>query len=362
MIAAVHARAVRAAGGEIVGFLGSRAGRAKHLAAQWDAAEFVDLKALLGADVDLVQVCTPNSTHVAYSKASLRSGKHVICEKPLATSVKDAEQLADLAISSNLVATVPFVYRYHPIIRELRARRIGGEFGDWNALHGSYTQDWLLHPGAGNWRVDDKAGGASRAFADIGSHWCDLVEFVSGERIASTSAVFSTAFPNRPVRSTAAFAQGQASTWWAPVRTEDIAIATFITSNGVPANVIVSQVAAGRRNRLWFELDGSKGSAAFDQENPETAWLGGLDGVRITARGTQPLSPDQSRLSYLPAGHAQGYQDCFNAFVADTFSAIRGTRPEGLPDFTDGVRATRVIDAVARSSASRAWTDVAGTA
>ncbi|WP_223622390.1 Gfo/Idh/MocA family protein [Microbacterium sp. EST19A] len=359
MIATVHARAVRAAGGEVVGFLGSRPGRAAAIADAWDAVEFRDLDALLRADVDVVHVCTPNGTHVAYSEAVLRAGRHVICEKPLATSVEGAVRLVDLAASSGLVATVPFVYRYHPVVRELRARRLSGSFGRWNALHGSYTQDWMLSPDAGNWRVDDTTGGVSRAFADIGSHWCDLVEFVSGERLASASAVFSIAVPERPVASAASFSLADAGARTARVTTEDVAIATFVTDAGVPANVVVSQVAAGRRNRLWFELDGAEGSAVFDQEQPETAWLGAADGARIIARGTAPMSPDQNRLAYLPAGHAQGYQDCFTAFVADTFAAIRGDNPEGLPDFADGLRSARIVDAVARSAASRSWIDIA---
>ncbi|GAB3598626.1 Gfo/Idh/MocA family protein [Microbacterium tumbae] len=359
MIATVHARAVRAAGGEVTGFLGSRPGRAAALAAEWGAEEFPDLDALLGAGIDVVHVCTPNGTHVAYSEAALRAGRHVVCEKPLATTPEDAERLARLASSSGLVATVPFVYRYHPLIRELRARRLRGDFGRWNALHGSYTQDWLLSPDTGNWRVDDAAGGVSRAFADIGSHWCDLVEFVSGERLAATSALFSIAVPERPAGSAEAFA-GAAGGERSPVTTEDIAIATFATEAGTPANVVVSQVAAGRRNRLWFELDGSAGSAVFDQEQPETAWLGKTDGAQIIARGTPPMAPDHARLASVPAGHSQGYQDCFTAFVADTFAAIRGDRPDGLPVFADGLRAARIVDAVARSAASRAWTDIDG--
>ncbi len=358
MIAAVHARAVHAARGEVVGFLGSRPGRATSIAAAWDAVEFADLDALLSADVDVVHVCTPNSTHVAYAEAALRAAKHVVCEKPLATSPEDARRLAALAESSGLVATVPFVYRFHPIVRELRARRIAGEFGPWNALHGSYTQDWLLSPDAANWRVDDATGGSSRAFADIGSHWCDLVEFVSGERLAQASALFSTAVSHRPAESAEAFSVSAASASRAEVRTEDIAIATFVTASGLPANVVVSQVAAGRRNRLWFELDGSDASAVFDQEQPETAWLGTAEDTRVIARGTSPMSADQGRLAYVPAGHAQGYQDCFDAFIGDTFAAVGGETREGLPTFADGARSADIVDAVVRSARSRIWTEL----
>src|SRR5581483_3303279 len=135
---------------------------------------------------------------------------HVVCEKPLATNTSDAQVLVDAARKAGVVAAVPFVYRYHPIVRELRERRLEGAFGRWNALHGSYLQDWLLAPGAANWRVDPDSGGASRAAADIGSHWCDLVEFVSGERFAEVSALTSIAVPERPAVSTHSFSPAAA--------------------------------------------------------------------------------------------------------------------------------------------------------
>ena len=178
MIAAVHRRAVQAAGGELVGVLGSRPERSAELAERWGVTGYPDLDALLGSDVDLVHIASPNATHHDLAIAALRAGKHVICEKPIATSAGDAAEMAAIAGGSGLVATVPFVYRYHPIVRELRARRIAGDFGRWFTLHGHYLQDWMLSPSAGNWRVDAAAGGGSRAFGDIGSHWCDLVEFV----------------------------------------------------------------------------------------------------------------------------------------------------------------------------------------
>lgn len=361
MVAAVHRRAIQAAGGVLAGVLGSRPERSAEIAAGWGVAAFPDLDALLAANVDVVHVCTPNSTHSAYGLAALRAARHLVCEKPIATSVREAAELASAASAAGLVATVPFVYRYHPIVRELRARRLAGEFGNWHLLHGSYLQDWMLSPTAGNWRVRAEAGGRSRAFADIGSHWCDLVEFVSGERFDVLTALTSIAVPERPEGSAASFTAVADTTPLVPVATEDTAVVTLRTATGVPANVVVSQVSAGRRNRLWFELDGAARSAVFDQENPESAWLGTPDGARVIARGTGPLSADQQRLSYLPGGHAQGYQDCFNAFVADTYAAIAGDKPAGLPTVEDGLRSARIVDAVLDSAASGAWTPIERT-
>jgi predicted dehydrogenase len=130
------------------------------------------------------------------------------------------------------------------------------------------------------------------------------------------------------------------------------------TADGVLGTLTVSQVSAGRKNRLWFELDGASGSAVFDQENPETAWLGAQDGARVLVRDPNHGSPEQRRLSRLPAGHAQGYADCFNAFVADTYAAIDGGAPEGLPTGADGARSARLVEAVLRSAASLTWTNV----
>ena len=142
----------------------------------------------MAVDIDVVHVCTPNNTHLDVTLKALEAGKHVVCEKPLATSVQDAAGLHAAALEAGLVGAVPFVYRYHPMVRELRTRIAAGDAGVITSLHGSYLQDWLAGADDQNWRVDDTTGGPSRTFADIGSHWCDLTEFVTGDRIAAISA------------------------------------------------------------------------------------------------------------------------------------------------------------------------------
>ncbi|TVT02337.1 Gfo/Idh/MocA family oxidoreductase [Amycolatopsis bartoniae] len=358
MIAGVHRRAALLNGATVTGVLGSRPERSGQVAAEWGVRAFRSCQELVESDVDVVHVCSPNATHAEYAIAALEAGKHVVCEKPLGLTVEEAERMLAAARDSGRVATVPFVYRFHPVVREIRARRIAGEFGDWNLLHGSYLQDWLLSPDAANWRVDAAAGGRSRAFADVGSHWCDLVEWVSGERLAELTATTSIAYPERPTGSVAAFAQGGATGPLAPVGTEDSALLLFRTERGVSGSATISQVAAGRKNRLWFELDGSLGSAVFDQEQPEQAWLGRESGSQLVVRDPRTPYPDAARLSSLPAGHAQGYAQCFESFVADTYAAMRGEEPEGLPTFADGLRSVRIVDAVLRSAKSRRWEDV----
>jgi predicted dehydrogenase len=357
MIGAVHRRAALLAGASITAVLTSTPDRSAAVAADWGVSAASDVHELAESNVDLVHVASPNVTHAPYVRVLLDAGKHVVCEKPLGLTVEEARSMAEAAEAAGVVATVPYVYRYHPLVREIRDRAQRGEFGRWNLLHGSYLQDWMSSPTASSWRVDPRLGGASRAFADIGSHWCDLVEWVSGEQIAALSAQTSVAVPQRPAAGGMSFG-GESSGEPEPVRTEDSAVVLLRTAAGVLGTLTVSQVAAGRRNRLWFELDGSLGSAVFDQENPEQIWLGGLDGVRLVARDPTTGSAEQRRLSTLPAGHAQGYAQCFEAFVADTYAAVDGDKPDGLPTFTDGLRSAQVIDAVLRSAATTEWEEV----
>ncbi|WP_426567162.1 Gfo/Idh/MocA family protein [Angustibacter sp. McL0619] len=358
MIAAVHRRSALIAGGQVVGVLGSSQQRSREAAQAWGVADgYSSLEQLAASEAEVVHVCSPNATHAPYVQALLAAGKHVICEKPLGVTAAQAQEMTDLAARAGVVATVPFVYRYHPVVREIRARVQAGEFGDWNLLHGHYLQDWLRSAHASNWRVDPAQGGASRAFADIGSHWCDLVEWVSGQRIQELTAQLSIAIAERPDGGGATFG-GRADGKTAAVSTEDIATVLFRTADRIPGSVVISQVAAGRKNRLWFELDGAGGSASFDQENPESFWLGSSEGSRCVVRDSASGSAEQRRLSYLPAGHAQGYGDCFAAFVADTYAAVRGEQPDGLPTFADGARSAVIVDAVVRSAREAAWTAV----
>ncbi|QNE17626.1 Gfo/Idh/MocA family oxidoreductase [Kribbella qitaiheensis] len=341
----VHGRSALVSGAQVVGAVGSGPDRAGAAAEATGADQgFATLDELLASDVDLIHVCTPNNTHLPVALRALDAGKHVICEKPLATSAKDATGLLAAAEEAGRIGTVPFVYRYHPMVRELRTRIAAGDAGQITSLHGSYLQDWLAEADDDNWRVDDQAGGPSRAFADIGSHWCDLTEFVTGDRIAEISA------QTRTIRGTRGGVE---------VRTEDLATAQFRTAAGVVGTVVVSQVAAGRKNRLYLEVSGTESSFGFDQEDPDRLWVGRRVASELLTRDPDTLSPPAARVNRLPAGHAQGYQDAFDSFVADSYAAAQGDRPDGLPDFAAGARSTRIVDAVLRSAAADgAWTTV----
>jgi predicted dehydrogenase len=361
MIGAVHRRAALLAGAQVRGVAASSAQRAREVAQAWDVPRaYRDIEELIAdPQVQVVHVCTPNHLHRAMAQAALEAGKHVICEKPLATTLEDAQALAALAAATGLVATVPFVYRYHPVIREARARVAQGELGPLRLIHGSYLQDWLLDPASNNWRVDPALGGASRVFADIGSHWCDLVEWVGGERFVEVSAAFATVIAERGSSTGQSFSTPATGGAMQAVASEDVAMAMFRTGAGTLASLTVSQVSAGRRNRLWFEIDGARASVAFDQEDAERLWIGRPDQrEEVFVRGPGAGSAEQRRLSVLPAGHAQGYGNCFEAFVADTYHAIDGERPQGLPTFEDGVRSALIVDRVIASARTRAWTSI----
>ncbi|WP_433306079.1 Gfo/Idh/MocA family protein [Actinoplanes sp. CA-030573] len=341
----VHARAIRRSGGIVVGVVGATGESSRRAAERLGAERPVDsYQELLGSDIDVVHICTPNATHAPLVRAALAAGKHVVCEKPLAVGRAEAEELAGLAAAAGVTATVPFVYRFYPAVREARDRVATGASGAVRLLHGSYLQDWLAAETDDNWRVDAAAGGPSRAFADIGVHWCDLAEFVSGHRIVAVAAQTMTAVPHRGGR---------------PVTTEDAAVVLFRTDRGAVGNVTISQITPGRKNRLWVSVDGSAESLSFDQENPESLWIGGREVNRQWLRGAGAGSAAAEGYVTVPAGHPQGYQDCFDAFVADTYAAIGGQPPDGLPTFADGRRAAVITEAVLASARARAWVEVA---
>lgn len=366
MVASVHARSARLAGAELVGIAASTAASAAEAAPRLGFERAYDSAEELIADerLDVVHICTPNLLHLELASAAIAAGRHVICEKPLTTEPTAAERLAAAAEAAGVVAAVPFAYRFYPMVREARERVAAGELGRIGLLSGCYLQDWLAAAGNSNWRVDPALGGPSRAFADIGSHWCDLVEFVSGERLTAVSAQLRTLHPQRPPaahspRSFAPPEDGDRS-GWEEVETEDAAVVSFRTAAGTPGALIVSQVSPGAKNRLSFELTGTAATLAFEQETPNRLLLGELEGRSTIERDPARLSPPAARYATLPAGHPQGFNDCFAAFVADVYEQIETGNPvPGLPTFADGARAVRVTDAVLRSGREEAaWAEI----
>jgi predicted dehydrogenase len=367
-IGVVHAQAARLAGARLVGVAASSADRAREAADALGAERgFADAESLVvDPDIDVVHICTPNHLHAPLAHAALAAGKHVICEKPLAVDAAQAAELVRAADAAGVVAAVPYVYRFYPLVREARARVASGAVGSLRLIHGCYLQDWLATEDDDNWRVDPERGGPSRAFADIGSHWCDLVEFVTGDRLAAVCAQAVTAVAERvsaaDAHAFAAHDRSGADGIRRPVTTEDIAVVLFRTRQDVVGSLVVSQVSPGRKNRLQFEIAGSEATLSFDQEQPESLWVGRREGSAAVVRDPAHLAAEAARYAVLPPGHPQGYRDCFDAFVADTYRAIRagtGTAGvDGLPSFADGARTVDIIDAVLRSSRTGGWEEI----
>lgn len=348
-MAAVHSRAATAAGAELAMITSSTPlkGEAAAEALGFGSAASDGLALIADPSIDVVHICTPNATHQPLASAAILAGKHVICEKPLATDGALAAALAAGAAKRGVIATVPFVYRFHPMVREARARISAGGIGAVSTVIGHYLQDWLLASGDNNWRVNSSSGGRSRAFADIGSHLVDLIEFVTGDYIQCLCAITSTVHPRR---------SGQA------VTTEDLAAVLFRLAGGATGTLLVSQVAAGHKNDLRLEIFGTEASIQFSQEQPEILQIGRRDGTEMLVRDSAVLGLDAARLSIVPPGHPMGYQDAFNGFVRDTYQAIQGSKPDGLPTFNDGARANQITDAVLDSAHHQRWVDVAPAA
>jgi predicted dehydrogenase len=362
-IGAVHARSARLAGARVVGVAASSPERSREAAERIAAERAFDSAEELATadDVDVVHICTPNDLHAPLAEAALRAGKHVVCEKPLALDGDQAARLVELAEQAGTVATVPFAYRYNPVVVEARALIAAGELGPVRLVHGGYIQEWLSRPDDDSWRVDPGRSGASRAFADIGSHWCDLLEFTTGDRIAAVIAQAATVIPERAQRE-GGRAFGEAAGPDAPrrrVTTEDLATVMFRTAAGVLGTMLVSQVSPGRKNHLHLEIACAEASVRFEQERPETLWVGRRERTEQLWRDPAQLVPEAARLAVAPAGHAQGYLDCFDNFVADTYAAIAGEAPAILPRFADGARANRLVDAVMQSARDGGWVAVA---
>lgn len=352
MIGAIHVRSARLAGANVVAVSASSPQSAAAAAERLGVARTLASAEELVEDesIDVVHVCTPNNLHAPLALAAMRSGKDVVCEKPLGLDLAEARQLAEVAADTGRILAVPFVYRFYPTVREARARILGGEAGEIRLIGGGYLQDWLADAEADNWRVDPAEGGRSRAFADIGSHWCDLIEFVTGQRLARITALTRSVVPQRGP----AGASHEATT-------EDVALIQFETDRGVLGSTTVSQVSLGMKNRLTFRIDGATAALSFDQEHPDELRIADAHGgTENLPRDREHLSAQAARYVTLPPGHPQGYHDCFEAFVADAYSAFRTRElPEGLPTVLDGLRSAELVEAVLASSRARASVDVA---
>ena len=315
--------------------------------------------------IDAVHICTPNAQHFLMAKEALQAGKHVICEKPLATSVEEGEELISLAKRQGLGNCVCHNLRYYPMVQQMRCMREDGDLGDILVVQGTYFRDWLLYDTDWNWRVDPQAGGPSRCMADIGSHWFDMAEHVTGLRVTSLCADLQTFHRTRkrPKHSVETFSNkllGSEDYVEAGVDTEDFGSVIFRMGARARGSVTASQVSAGRKNRLSVEVCGTRASVAWNQERPDELWVGHRDaGNEIVIKDPSLLKAAARSYADLPGGHSEGYDDTFKQVFRRFYASIRnpGDAVE-YPQFGDGLRQLSILNAEFLSHRTRGWVDV----
>ena len=365
-IGAVHVEALRRLGAHVHGVIGSTHARAAERAAALGLPPAYESFEAMLADprVDVVHITSPNHLHYPQAAAALAAGKHVVCEKPLALTSVETGELVRLAQSSGLVHAVNFNIRFYPINRHLQQLVREGGLGDVRLVFGHYLQDWLLLDTDWNWRLEPEFGGNLRAVADIGSHWIDLTSHVSGQRIVSVMADLKTFIPVRrqPTGPVETFAtEHSGATTARRITTEDCATILLRYENGAIGNLTISQISAGRKNTLEFEIDGSTSAAAWNSEHPDDLWIGHREGPsELLPRDPAQLNAQGRAASSLPAGHNEGFADTFKALYRAIYRAVAGDGPSepDYPTFRDGHESMLVCEAVARSAHQGSWASV----
>jgi predicted dehydrogenase len=372
----VHVEALRRLDLPVIGVVGSSPEKSRKAASAWGLpkayASFDEL--LADRDVHAVHITTPNKWHFTMARDALRAGKHVLCEKPLAMTAAETAELVRIARGSGRAAAVNYNIRFYLLCLEVRERVRRGDLGEIFSVVGSYVQDWLLYPTDYNWRVLAEDGGRLRAVADIGTHWLDLVQSVIGLEIEAVCADLRVVHPirQRPAGEVQTFSgkQGESSpgkpappaTQPIPITTEDTGSILLRFRGGATGNLWVSQVTAGRKNSLRFEIAGSKNAVAWNSEEPNELWLGHRDGPNETLIRDPALLSDAVRsLHTYPGGHNEGFPDsfknCFREFYQSIAAGTFTTEPT-FPTFADGHREILLCEAILRSHEARAWVSV----
>lgn len=327
---------------------------------------FGDYRELLRSpEVDVVHITAPNRHHAEMSLAALEAGKHVVCEKPLAMNTRETATIVKAVRSAGTVFAVNYNVRFYPAVLQLRHAVANGDLGEIVHVNGSYFQDWLFKDTDYNWRLLPAEGGKLRAVADIGTHWMDTASFILGAKITSVFADLSTFHKTRkrPLGEVQTFARADASVKYATynVATEDFANVLLQFSNRARGNLAVSQVAAGRKNCIRIEIYGSKKSAWWCSESPETLHFGNRDGANeVAVRATPAFGDGAAGFMDYPSGHVEGFPDTFKMLFRNIYSTIAaGGKGERLfATAEDGHAEVAVCEAILKSHQSKRWTKV----
>jgi predicted dehydrogenase len=351
---------------DVMAVVGRELKSAQKLAAGYGVEASDDYRKLLSdSTLDAVHICTPNASHYQMTKDALQAGKHVLCEKPVTISVAEAEELVALARKAGLRNAVCHNLRYYPMVQQMRRMREAGELGEVLVAQGTYSQDWMLYPTDWSWRVDAKVSGPSRVMADIGSHWFDLIEHLTGLRVQSLCADLQIFHPTRkrPKGSVETFS-GKLLTADdvedTPVVTEDFGTVIFRLGDKARGSMTASQVSAGRKNGFCVEIYGTKSSVAWNQERPDELWIGHRnDPNQIIIKDPSLLREGACSYADLPGGHSEGYDDTFKQVFRRFYQSIADPNaPVEYPQIADGLRQMNILQAELESNKTRRWVDV----
>jgi predicted dehydrogenase len=364
----VHTEGVRRLGNvEVAAVVGSRPERAQKFADTMGIPKATaDLNEVLAdKEIAAVHICTPNADHFPMSKAAIQAGKAVVCEKPLTTTAAEARELVDLAKAKNAINCVQHNLRYYPVVQQIRQMIAAGDLGDILIVQGTYSQDWLLYDTDWNWRIVSEDNGDLRAMGDIGSHWMDMIQHLTGKSITAVCADLATFLKTRkrPKGSVETFSgkKSQPSDYEeVSVDTDDFGAVLVHLGDRARGAFTVSQMSAGRKNNFAFEIFGTKAGVAWSQEQPDTLWIGHRNEPnQILIKDASLFYPAAAKFSDLPGGHSEGYDDSHKQVFKNFYARIADPKvPIDYPTFEDGLRGMILLEKVAESSKKRAWVDV----
>ncbi len=368
-IGPAHIEALRRLGIKVVGLSEDSPERARAKAAELRLGKAYDSFEAMVADPDLdvIHITSPNHLHFPHAKASLLAGKHVVCEKPLALNSTESSELVTLARERQRVNVVNFNIRFYPLALQARSFVQDNQLGDVYIVQGSYLQDWLLLPTDWNWRLEPGLGGDMRAVADIGSHWLDLVTFITGLEVEAVFSDFKTFLkvrkkPTTTIDTFGGKLQTAAEHVEQPIHTEDYATILLHFKGGARGTLTVSQVSAGRKNRLYYEIDGAQSSMAWNSERPNELWLGHRERPNeILMKDPSLLSEIASRHASYPGGHNEGFPDTFKQLYAAVYRYIEAgdyNAPTEFATFAVGHQELVIGDAILRSAKEGCWVEV----
>ena len=366
-IGPVHIEALRRIGIEVRGILGSSPEKSMAASqAHCVPKAYKNFEELIDdASVDVVHITSPNQAHFDQASQALRAGKHVLCEKPLAMNSEQSSKLVEIASQCGLAAAVNYNIRYYPLCLEAAEQRRRGDLGTVNHVSGSYVQDWLFHEHDFNWRVLSSESGPLRAVADIGTHWLDLIHAVTGLEVEQVMADLHTVFPDRlrPVGNVETFSgkteRNATASESVSIDTEDTGSVLIRFKGGARGVMWVSQITAGRKNCLRWEIAGSQKSLSWNSEAPNELWAGHRDRANeILTRDPALLSERARRFANYPGGHNEGFPDTFKQLCRDFYNSIAdesfASNPT-FPTFLDGHREIVICEAILKSAQTEQW-------